>query len=97
MFKLPTLAWKLLNKEKNNDNSRWYSFEAKIASDSYGVYKETFWSKVRDGGEVKVELETSERSKNVDLYAFAVCAKEEYFKGQKTVGHIPRRISRHLY
>ena len=49
-------------------------------------YKETSWSKARDGEEVKVELETSQSSKTVDPYACATRAKEEYFKGWKTVG-----------
>ena len=35
-----------------------YSYEGKIASRGYDVYKKTSWRKARDGEEVKVELET---------------------------------------
>ena len=73
-----------------------YSFEAKITSCGYHVYEET-WSKARNVEEVKVELETSQSSKKVDPYACAIRANEEYFKGWKIVGHIPRQMSRHVY
>ena len=71
-----------------------YTFEDKIDSRGYHVYKETFWGKARDSKEVNVELETSQSSKKVDPYACATRAKEEYFKEWKTVGRIQREISR---
>ena len=74
-----------------------YSFHAKIASRGYHVFKETSWSNAKEGDEVKVELETNKSSKKIDPYACAIRAREEYFKGWKTVGHIPREISRHVY
>ena len=74
-----------------------YSFKAKIASRGYHVFKETSWSNAKEGDEVKVELETNKSSKKIDPYACAIRAEEEYFKGWKTVGHIPREISRHVY
>ena len=74
-----------------------YSFKAKIASRGYHVFKETSWSNAKEGDEVKVELETNKSSNKIDPYACAIRAKEEYFKGWKTVGHIPREISRHVY
>ena len=74
-----------------------YSFKAKIASRSYHVFKETSWSNAKEGDEVKVELETNKSSKKIDPYACAIRVKEEYFKGWKTFGHIPREISRHVY
>ena len=75
-----------------------YSFKAKIASRGYHVFKETSWSNAKEGDEVKVELETNKSSNDkIDPYACAICAKEEYFKGWKTVGHIPREISRNVY
>ena len=43
-----------------------YSFQSKIASRGYPVYKETSWSKARDDKEVKVDLETSQNFKQVD-------------------------------
>ena len=73
-----------------------YSFEGKI--DSVAITsKGTSCSQTRDGEEVKVDLVTSQSSKNVDPYAFPIRLKEEYFKGYKTVGHIPREISRQVY
>ena len=68
-----------------------YSFtlEVKIVTRGYQVYKKTFWSKAWDGEEVKVELELSQSSKNVGPCACGIPAKEEYFEGWKTVGHIP--------
>ena len=39
-----------------------YSFEVNIASPGYRVFKETSWSKVQDGKEVKFNLETSQSS-----------------------------------
>ena len=65
-----------------------YSFKAKIASRGYHVFKETSWSNAKEGEKVKVELETNKSSKKIDPYACAIRAKEEYFKGWKTVGHI---------
>ena len=73
-----------------------YSFEARIASCGYHVYKET-WSKARDGENIKVDLDTRQSSRKVDPYACAICAKEEYFKGWKTAGYIQRKISRKLF
>ena len=47
-----------------------YSFEAKIASRSYQVYKETSWSKTQYGEDVKVELEASQNSERTELVPF---------------------------
>ena len=44
-----------------------------------------------------VDLETNKLSKNVDPYTCAIRAKNQFFTSQKTVGHIPREISRHVY
>ena len=74
-----------------------YSFKAKIASRGYHVFKESSWSNAKEGDEVKVELETNKSSNKIDPYACVIRAKEEYFKGWKTVGHIPREMSRHVY
>ena len=74
-----------------------YSFKAKIASRGYHVFRETSWSNAKEGDEFKVKLETNKSSKKNDPYACAIRAKEEYFKGWKTFGHIPREISRHVY
>ena len=73
------------------------SFDAKIASRSYHVYKETSWSKNQDGEEVKVELETRQSCKNIDSCACAIPATEEYFKRWKTVVHISRDTYLYTY
>ena len=54
-----------------------YSFEANIDSCGYHEYKETSWSKVQDGENIKAELETSQSSKKVDPYACVIRTKEE--------------------
>ena len=74
-----------------------YSFKAKIASRGYHVFKETSWSNAKEGDEVKVEFETNGSSNKINPYACAIRAKEEYFKGWKTVGYILREILRHVY
>ena len=73
------------------------SFYAKFTSRGYHFYKETSWSKARDGEKVKVELETNKSSKKDDSYASAIRWKNEYFNRWKTVEHIPRDIYRHVY
>ena len=46
---------------------------------------------------LKLSLKRIKVSKKVDSYACAIRVKEEYFKRWKTVGHIPREISRHIH
>ena len=46
---------------------------------------------------LKLRSKLTKVKKKIDPYACAIRAKEEYFKGWKTVGHIPREISRHVY
>lgn len=74
-----------------------YSFEAIIASRGYHVYKELSWADATAGEEVKVELETNHMSIAKDPYSCAIRAKHKYFIGWKTVGHIPRELSRYVY
>ena len=74
-----------------------YSFDSIIASRGYHVYKETSWSNAKVGEEVKVEVQTNPRSIAKDPYSCAIKAKHEYFVSWKTVGHIPREISRYVY
>ena len=38
---------------------------------------------------VKTEIETNQSSVTIDPYSCAVKAKEKYFDGWKTVGHVP--------
>ena len=46
---------------------------------------------------MKVDLETNKLSKNIDSYVCTTLAKNQFFNSWETVGHIPRKISRHVY
>ena len=70
--------------------------KAIIASRGYHVYKETSRSNTKINEEVKVELETNTTSLSTDPYACAIKTKNLYFNDCKTVGHIPREISRYV-
>ena len=74
-----------------------YSFHTIIASRGYHVYKETSWSNAKIGDEVKVEIEKNPKLIASDPYSCAIKTKHDYFIGWKTVGHIPRKISRYVY
>ena len=73
------------------------NFQATIASRGYHVYKETTWSNAKVNEKVKIEIETNQSSIAIDPYVCAVKTKEKYFDGWKTVGHVPREISRYIY
>ena len=73
------------------------SFKAIIASRGYYIYNETSWLNAKLNDEVKVELETDAKSLSTDLYSCALKGRHSYFVGWKTVGHIPREISRYVY
>lgn len=74
-----------------------YVFEAIVASRGYHVFKNTTWSDARVGEFVEVQLETNRNSKQVDPYACAIRTKHFYYDAWRTVGHIPREISRHAF
>ena len=74
-----------------------FSFRAIIASRGYHAYKETSLSNAKMDEVVKVELETDAKSFSTDPYTCTIQAKHSYFIGWKTVGHIPREISRYGY
>ena len=46
-----------------------YSFDSKIASRGYHVYRNSAWQNAKSGDKVKVEIETNKSSKSVDPYA----------------------------
>ena len=73
-----------------------YCFEAIITSQEFHIHKERTCSHAKVGDEVKVEVESSLKSIAHDPYSCAIKAKHEYFKGRKTVGHIPHEISRYV-
>ena len=74
-----------------------YNFQATIAPRGYHVYKETPWSNVIVNEKVKTEIATTRSSIAIYPYACAVKAREKYFDGWKTVGHVPREISPYIY
>ena len=71
-----------------------YNYQATIAWRGYHVYKETTWTNAKVN---EIEIETNQSSIASDSYACAVKAKEKYFNGWKTVGQVPREISRYIY
>ena len=73
-----------------------FAFKAIIASRGYHVYKERSWSNAKFDDKVKVEFETDAKSLSAGPCACAI-ARHSYFVGWKTVGHIPREISRYVY
>ena len=73
------------------------NFQATIASRGYHVYKETTWPNAKVNEKVKTEIETNQSSIAIDPYACAVKAKEKYFDGWKTVGHVPKEFSRCIF
>ena len=74
-----------------------YSFQAKVAARGYHVYKYTTWEDAKIGDKVLIELETDEKSKEIDPYCCSIKAMVGLPQQLKTVGHIPREISRHVY
>ena len=72
-----------------------FSFQTKVASPEFHIYKNTTWENVNTGQEMSVQPETNEDSKKIDPYC---CAIKTMVSGKLgTVGHIPREVSRHTY
>ena len=70
-----------------------FSFQTKVGSRAFQIYKNTTWENVNIGQEISVQLETNEDSKKIDPYC---CAIKTMFSGKlETVGHIPGKVSRH--
>ena len=61
------------------------------------MYKEITWSNAKVNEKIKIEIETNKSSIAIHPYVCAVKAKEKYFDGWKTVGYVPREISRYIY
>ena len=74
-----------------------YSFKAQVAARGFHVYRNITWTDVKQGDPVSVEIETNEESKKVDPYSCAIKALVGQPPQLKTVGHIPREISRHVF
>ena len=72
-----------------------FSFQTKVASRGFHIYKNATWENVNIDQEISVQLETNEDSKMIDPYC---CAIKTMVSGKlETVGHIPREVSRHTY
>lgn len=74
-----------------------YTFTTKVAARGYHVYKNTTWIRAKAGDKVKVSIETDKKSRDIDPYACAIKCMVGSPEMLKTVGHIPREISRHTY
>ena len=68
-----------------------YSFDSKIASRGYHVYRNSTWQDAKSGDKVEVEIETNKSSKSIDPYACAIKIKHNFFDTWLTVGHIPTK------
>ena len=67
-----------------------YSFDSKIASRGYHVYRNSTWQNVKSGDKVKVEIKMNKPSKSIDPHACTIKIKHKFFDTWLTVGHIPR-------
>ena len=56
-----------------------FSFDKRIASRGYHVYRNSSWKNAKAGQRVKVEKETSATSKSIDPYACAIKIKNRFF------------------
>ena len=74
-----------------------YSFKAQVEARGFHVYQNITWTDVKQGDSVSVEIETKEESKKVDPYSCAIKARVGQPPQLKTVGHIPREISIHVF
>ena len=74
-----------------------YSFKTKVAARGFHVHRNITWTDVKQRDSVSVEIETNEESKKVDPYSCAIKALVGQPPQLKTVGHIPREISRHVF
>ena len=70
-----------------------YSFDSKIASRGYHVYRNSTWQDGKSGGKVEVEIDKNKSSKSIDTYARAIKIKHKFIDTWLTVGHIPREIN----
>ena len=67
-----------------------FSFETKVTSRGFHVYKNPAGENVNIDQEISVQLETNENSKRIDPYC---CALKTMVSGKlETVGHIPTEV-----
>ena len=65
-----------------------FSFQAKVSSRGYDVYKETTWRNAIENEKVTVSIEQNEASKQIDSYCCAILIKSG--ESVVTAGHTPR-------
>ena len=67
-----------------------FSFQTKVTSRGFHVYKNTAGENVNIDQEISVQLETNENSKKIDPYC---CAFKTMVSGKlEAVGHIPMEV-----
>ena len=71
------------------DSNRAYSFLAKVATYGYHIYRNTTWEETKCGDKVLIDLETDEKSMEIDPYCGSINAmggRPQWLKP----GNIPR-------
>ena len=74
-----------------------YNFQTNIALCGYQVYKNVIGDNAKAGDNVTVKLETGNESIKIGPSCCVIKAMLGKPAQLKTVGHIPRKISRHAY
>ena len=102
LFRVPITEFRYycfgnLMTDKIYNLNKTYSFDSKIASRGYHVYRNSTWQNAKSGLKVKKEIETNKSSKSIDPYTCAIKIKHKVFDTWLTVEHIPRKISHHFY
>ena len=72
-----------------------FSFQTKVASRGFHIYKNRTWENDYISQEILVQLETNEDSKKTGPYSYAI--KTMVSGKLEAVDHIPREVSRHTY
>ena len=72
-----------------------YSFQATVAARGYQVYKNKMWEQVKIADKVLVEIESDKKPKR--NWSVLLFPRKSINQQLKTVGHIAREISRHVY
>ena len=76
------------------------SFQAKITGRRYHIDKNLAWSNAKQGDFITIEIATDKglkKKEEIDPYCCAIKAMVDIPARLKTVGHMPREISRHMY
>ena len=72
-----------------------YSFQATVVARDYHVYKNVKRDQAKVGDKVLFEIESDKKSKEIDPHCCSI--RTSVNQEIKTVGHIPRDISWHVY